>query len=134
MIIIYIYCYFIWMKIIESQWIENFYEFLSSCNLTRVIIISRSKNHQWYQNIILWHSTFWQNARLYYCSAKVWKQQTIPAFVVTTNRNALWRSKIGKNWSSIYLPIYILNITGGICFRNQYWKNSLIMKPSNTEL
>ena len=32
---------------------------------------------------------------------KVQKQQTVPAFVVTTDRNASWCSKIGKKWSAI---------------------------------
>ena len=39
---------------------------------------------------------------------KVWKQQTVPAFVVTTNGNASWFSKSGK---SGVLYIHILDIT-----------------------
>ena len=38
-----------------------------------------------------------------YSIAKVWKQQTLPAFVVTTYRYASWFSKGGKKWSAIKL-------------------------------
>ena len=46
----------------------------------------------------------------YFC-LKVWKEQTSPAFIVKTNRNASWCSKVE-------VPLYIpfLDITGGIYF------------------
>ena len=34
--------------------------------------------------------------------AKVWKKETVPAFLVTINKNNSWNSKIGKKWSAMY--------------------------------
>ena len=52
----------------------------------------------------------WQD----YCSAKGWKQQIGPAFVVTTNRNASCCLKMAISGVPY---IHILDFTGGIYFK-----------------
>ena len=51
---------------------------------------------------VQWYQHYFMALHQDYCSAKVWKLQTVPVFVLTTNINTTWCSKIGKNWSAIF--------------------------------
>ena len=74
--------------------------------LKKVIFYYLCKYFKWYWNINLWHSTIWQtNIQINVHIAKVWKQQTVPAFDGMINRNILWCSKIGKKKGMPYICI-----------------------------